>query len=224
MKWPISWIELKSRMESIKDPHISVRAYEKMAKACQVEDVQIKLLHWFRDLGVSFCFRNNFKLKNQIILQPKWIINGITPHKSIHELLENAPGDTSIKCTDRSAEYEIPRDAEYVLGIMRQFGLSLQIGEDKEFIPMLCQPHPTLNLAAYETGEEVLEFHMVFDYLPNNVLHQLMVAQYSELDLANVWRTGARFQQPGTGLSAVVAMDENTLKFFISSSDTQYVP
>ncbi len=59
---------------------------------------------------------------------------------------------------------------------MWQFGLSLQIGEDREFIPMLCQKHPTPDLAPYKTDAAVLEFHADFDYLPSNVLQRLMAA------------------------------------------------
>ena len=239
VQWPKSWIELKSRMENLDKYYIPLDDYEEICTDCHVEDVGEELLKWFNDLGVSFYFPDNLSLENQVILNPRWITNGlyiilfnqcegiangIVPRSSIHDLLKRAPKDPAIQCTDRKAKYTRPGDVEYVLGIMRQFGLSLQIGEDREFIPMLCQPHPTLDLAAYETDEKVLEFHMAFEYLPNNVLHQLMVKQYSELDPENVWRSGARFQQPGTGLRAVVAMDGNTLKFFISHSDSHHAP
>lgn len=239
VQWPKSWIKLKSRMENLDKYYIPLDDYEEICTDCQVEDVGEELLKWFNDLGVSFYFPDNLSLEDQVILNPRWITNGlyiilfnqckgiangIVPRRSIHSLLKRAQKDPAIQCTDRKAKYTRPGDVEYVLGIMRQFCLSLQIGEDREFIPMLCQPHPTLELTAYETDEEVLEFHMEFEYLPNNVLHRLMVEQYSELDPKNVWRTGAQLQQPGTGLSAVVAMDENTLKFFISHSDSRHAP
>ena len=239
VEWPKSWIELKNKMENLGKYYITLEDYEEICADCHVDDVQAELLDWFNDLGVSFCCRNNFRLENQVILEPRWItnglyiilfnqcediVNGMIPHRYIHDLLKRSPKDTSVLCTDRKARYRIPGDAEYVLGIMRQFGLSLQIVGDREFIPMLCQPQSPLDLAAYESNEDVLEFHMDFQYLPNNVLHQLMVEQYSELDIENVWRAGARFQQPGTGLSAIVAMDENTLKFFISHSDSRHAP
>ena len=239
VQWPKAWIEVKNRMEGIGKYHIPVKDYKNICKACQVEDVQTELLHWFNDLGVSFCFRNDFKLKHQVILQPKWItnglyiilfnkcqgvINGVVPHESIHELLENAPKDSSIQCTDRTAEYEIPRDAEYVLGIMRKFGLSYHADEDSEFIPMLCQDYPTLDVGQYERDENVLEFHMTYPYLPNNLLHRLMVERYEELDKSHVWKTGARFVLSGTGLSAIVAMNGNTLKIYISHENLKHPP
>ena len=39
-----------------------------------------------------------------------------------------------------------------------------------------------------------------------------------------VWRTGARFQLPELGLSAVVVIDGSTLRFFISHKNTLYRP
>lgn len=237
--WPKAWIEVKTKMENLGDYYIPLETYEKICADCQAEDVQAELLDWFNDLGISFCCRDNFRLENQVILNPRWITNGLyiilfnhcegakngmVPHRSIHSLLKNAPEDTSIKCTDRSAAYNIPGDAEYVLGIMRQFGLSLQIDSDTEFIPMLCQEHPTLDISQLGRDENVLEFLTVFEYLPNNVLHRLMVERYSELDMDHVWKNGARFEPPGTGLSAVVALEDDTLRFFISHTDPLHAP
>lgn len=237
--WPKSWIDVKTRMENLGEYYIPLEDYEEICANCQVEDVQAELLDWFNDLGISFCFRDNFRLENQVILEPRWITNGLyiilfnlcedakngmVPHRSIHSLLKKAPKDASIKCTDRRATYKIPGDAEYVLGIMRQFGLSLQIDNDIEFIPMLCQAHPTLDVSQLGWDENVLEFHMVFEYLPNNVLHRLMVERYGELDTNHVWKSGARFVPPGTGLSAVVAIDDDSLKFYIPHTDFLHSP
>jgi hypothetical protein len=62
---------------------------------------------------------------------------------------------------------------------------------------------------------------MEFDYLPNNVLHRLMVEHWQELDLENVWRTGARFRQKDTGLSAVVKIHDNTLIIYVRSNNAE---
>ena len=73
----------------------------------------------------------------------------------------------------------------------------------------------------FETLES-LEFNMEFDYLPNNLLHRLMVERHSELDMDKVWRTGARFQLLELGLSAVVVIDGNLLRFFIRNTDPMH--
>jgi hypothetical protein len=49
-----------------------------------------------------------------------------------------------------------------------------------------------------------------------------MVERHSELDMDNVWRTGARFRLPELGLSAVMVIDGNTLRFFIRNTDPMH--
>ena len=82
---------------------------------------------------------------------------------------------------------------------------------------------PVAKEYAEDTG--CLEFIMDFDYQPpNNLLHRLMVERHTELDINNVWRTGARFQMKELGYSAVVVIDGNTLRFYIKHADPMHRP
>jgi hypothetical protein len=78
----------------------------------------------------------------------------------------------------------------------------------------------------YASKGDTLEFHMKFDFLPNNVLHRLMVDCHRELDFDTVWLTGARFCQPDTGLSAVVKIEEKekVLKLYVRSANPLHAP
>jgi hypothetical protein len=138
-------------------------------------------------------------------------------------LLKGAKTNPDIRCTLPQARYN-RGDIGYVLGIMRKFGLSFTDGHENEFIPMLCQQNSTVDVQYYHKDENVLEFNMEFDYLPNNLLHRLMVDRSGELDMDNVWRTGARFQLKALGYSAVVVIDGDVLRFFIRHSDPMHRP
>ena len=238
--WPISWIKLKNRLDTMSSEYIMGDSYRQLCREAQVEDMQTDLLHWFNDLGISFCFCDDedYGLSDHIVLRPDWITNaiyiilfnrleearnGLVPHSAIYTLLTHAPHVPNIRCTLPQARYSIA-DAQYILGILRKFRLSLPSGGDNEFIPMLCQQHPAIDIHRYERDEKTLEFHMEFDYLPDNLLHRLMVERHEELDTAHAWRTGARFVQKKTDLSAVVAIDGNTLKFFIRHADSMHRP
>jgi hypothetical protein len=63
---------------------------------------------------------------------------------------------------------------------------------------------------------------MVYEYLPNNVIHRLMVEMHRDLDMENVWLTGARFCQQSTGLSAVVRSEGNTLVMNVRSDNIRH--
>lgn len=240
-QWPASWIKVKERLEKMESHYILGNDYKAICAECQVDDVQTELLHWFNDLGVSFCFcdKEDYALKKHVILRPDWITNGLyiilfnecagarngqLPHESIYALLERAGEDKSISCTLPEARYDRPGDIEYVLGVMRKFQLSLDTKDGKEFIPMLCQQDSTVDIHYYENDTDILEFNMEFEYLPENLLHRLMVIRHTELDMASAWRKGARFEFRDLGYSAVVLIDVNSLRFFIRHTDPMHRP
>jgi hypothetical protein len=108
---------------------------------------------------------------------------------------------------------------------MQKFDLSFTDGKKNEFIPMLCQQESTVDIAELERDDQILEFNMEFEYLPENLLHRLMVERREELDMNHSWRRGARFQVKKLGYSAVVFIDtDNTLRFFIRHTDPMHRP
>ena len=240
VSWPVPWMNVKNELEKMQTHYIHGDEYQRLCRACDVEDNQKDLLHWFNDLGVSFCCcdEDDYELDDYVILRPDWITNalyiilfnkcenaqnGLIPHKSIHSLLKAASKDPSIRCVLPKAEYRT-QDVQFVLGVIQKFQLSFSTKDKCEFIPMLCDPNSSPEAERYEKDEDTLEFHMEFDYLPNNVLHQLMVDRKDELQMEHAWRTGALFRQAGTGLSAVVSMDKNTLKVFVKHTDDMHRP
>ena len=239
-QWPTNWKQVKEKLENMESHYIMGDAYEDICHDCQVDTNRKNLLHWFNDLGVSFCCcdKEDYALKDYVILRPDWITNalyillfnplegaqnGLIPHRAIYNILSSTRNNPHIHCTLPDARYN-SGDIGYVLGVMRKFNLSQPHGMDHEFIPMLCHQNSTVDVQAFYKDEEILEFNMEFDYLPNNLLHRLMVDRHSELDMDNVWRTGAKFQLPELGLSAVVVIDGNTLRFFIDHADPMHRP
>ena len=239
-QWPATWTQVKTKLENMDTHYIWGDEYQAICCECKVDDNQKNLLHWFNDLGISFCCAgdDDYTLEDYVILRPDWITNalyiilfnrqegaynGLIPHRSIYNLLRNAHKDSAIRCTLPNARYTAG-DVQYVLGIMRKFNLSFPHGVDHEFIPMLCQQNSMVDLKDYHWDEKVLEFNMEFDYLPNNLLHRLMVDRHDELDMDNVWRTGARFEVKELGYSAVVVIDGNILRFFIRHDDPMHRP
>lgn len=239
-EWPDSWTQVKRELELMKPHYITGDDYQEICARCHVDDNRKNLLHWFNDLGISFCCcdSDDYALEDYVILRPDWITNalyiilfnrlvgarnGLIPHKTIYDLLKWAHRDKGIRCTLPSAKYSAG-DIQYVLGVMRKFQLSLDAGDQREFIPMLCQQNSTVDVQYYRKDADTLEFTMVFDYLPNNLLHRLMVERHTELDLENAWRTGARFRHKDLGYSAVVAIDGNILRFLIRHTDPMHRP
>lgn len=230
IKWPKKWTQVKTGLQNMQEPYIFSDAYEKLCQDCEVKENQVNLLEWFNDLGVSFCQCQDYKLRDYVILRPDWMTNAIyTILFNKREEVEN--GMLSLEEIDRllnptsenkdkihrvmSDTTYTWKETNYVLDVVRKFRLSYSVNKDMEFFPMLCKENSKPIAQEYACASDTLEFQMKFEYLPNNVLHRLMVERWVELDKDNVWLTGARFVQPNTGLSAVVRIDGNVLQIYV---------
>ena len=240
-QWPISWIQVKHELEHMDDNYIHGSEYLKICKKQNVDTNQKNLLKWFHDLGISFCYCDdkNRALEDYVVLKPNWITNalyiilfnereggngGLVPINTIRNMLsEEALNRDAIKRVIPDAYYA-GYDVNYVLDVFHAFRLSFRKDEDHEFFPMLADVNAKPVAGEYAADKACLEFNMEFDYLPSNLLHRLMVERHTELDMDNVWRTGAKFQLKELGYSAVVVIDGNILRFFIRHTDPMHRP
>ena len=232
-KWPTNWKKVKDALGNMEKPYIRRAEYLDICRECDVEQNGELLLNWCNDLGVCYR-REDRRLQDYVILRPEWITNavytilsnkwdrvrnGILSLEDIFDLLISERSRQVLK----DIPYSWP-DMDYILGVVRRFSLSYAVDENQEFFPMLCSEKSSEVVKDYVNRADVLEFHMEFPYLPNNVLHRLMVERHVELDSDHVWRTGARFRQIDTCLSAVVRMDDKRLKIYVRSDSEFHAP
>ena len=241
-QWPGAWIRVKKALEQMDANYIHGGEYLKICSNLNVDESQKPLLKWFHDLGVSFCYCDdeNRALEDYVVLKPNWITNalyiilfnereggngGLVPIRTIRNMLGwDAPNKDAIKRVIPDAYY-VGYDVNYVLDVFHVFKLSFRKDEQHEFFPMLADINAKPVANEYTKDDACLEFYMEFGYPPpNNLLHRLMVERQVELDINNVWRTGARFQLKELGFSAVVVIDGNDLRFFIRHTDPDHRP
>ena len=236
--FPRKWKIVKERLESLEKPYIFGDEYQQMCAEAEIKkEIHGDLLNLFKTLGVSFYYDGE-ALEEYLVLRPDWITNavytilfnkqeevknGIVPHRTIHQLLKPKDGD-GIKRVDHQMCYR-SHEVEYVLKVLRNFRLSylLRDGDDgEEFIPMLCDSNSLPVAAEYAADPETLEFRMEYEYLPNNVLHRLMVEMRADLNMEQVWLTGAKFEQKSTGYSAVVKSEGDVVRIFVRSENPMH--
>ena len=228
MEWPRNWKKVKDALQLMEQPYIFSRDYRRICRDCDVDKGAESLLNWCNDLGV--CFRREDKrLKDYVILRPEWITNAVytivfnkrdavrNGMISLEDMFDLLTSEESRRVL-RDVPYSW-QDMTYILDVVRKFSLSYPVDDQQEFFPMLCSENSSPVAQEYADAPDALEFHMEFDYLPNNVLHRLMVERHRELDPDHVWLTGARFRQRDTGLSAVVKIDDDTLKLYVRSGN-----
>ena len=209
MSFPDSWE--KVRQEIIKlgkpDSQIYYISQQEFRDKCRLNgidngDIQTWLLEWFNDLGE--CFSYSFEKDpapdmDLKILNPEWLtnaiyiiireagdmaVNGFISHEGIRNKL-----DHSDKGTMRNISYT-EAECNYVLEVMRKFRLSYKVpGRSVEFIPALLHEKMPTDL---ESGDyvKVISYEMKYKYLPENVIHNLMIMMYPYLDYHRCWRKG----------------------------------
>ena len=226
-----AWSRLKERLQNMTGNYIHGDTFRKYCDDAGIKDsdaIRRALLDWFSNLGVSFCYSGSSNLEDYVVLRPDWITNaiyiilfnkvhavtnGLVSHDTIFEMLTSEDQEY-VRRTVESATYT--RDeVKYVLEVFRKFRLSFRVEEGVEFFPMLCDANISSIVREYEYDPDTLEYRMYYEYLPNNVIHRLMIDRRKELDRNNVWLTGARFVCGDTGRSAVVKIEGDLIRILV---------
>ncbi len=230
MEFPASWAAIRSQIEerSANQYYLDNQEYHKICADNGLENSDIRkwLLAWFNDLGVCFSYHLDAKkeeLQHYQLLNPKWLTNalyiiintcrnlsrhGVIFHQVIDRRLNDTAMDKKQRVFEQFVEYsETERD--YILQIMRKFRLSYQVTENEEFIPALCEDQTPENVepTAYQ---EKLSYEIKYDYLPDTVVHRLMILCYEQLNLKKTWNKGFRMDVAIDNIAAVVEMKNST--------------
>ena len=204
MHFPETWENVRQDIISYgtQEYYINTETYKEICKRHGVENESIQgwLLDWFNDLGECFTYQSGQDLVSgnlySMILNPEWLTNavyliirelgeeaekGVVSHKKIKKLLEK-----SEKGTLRGVKYSSD-ECEYILQVMRRHQLSYKIpGKEEEFIPSLLQK--CLDNKNSPKGKISCQYEIKYNYLPENVLHRLMVEYYALIEKDECWR------------------------------------
>ncbi len=230
MKFPKSWAEIMGKLRKMTDDSCKSLNYitkEKYRTICEnaelkVGDITLWLLEWFNDLGVCFSYHKNAKngseLANYMILNPAWLTNAVyiivnncqenseqgrIPHKEILRVL-NQP----TKFVVAELEYS-NTELRYILEVMRKFRLSYKVGNSREFVPALCPNLTPDDLHPTDFTSRV-RCEIRYDYLPDTVVHRLMVDCYKKLNYDKCWLKGLCIdEREACGLLAVCDMGKD---------------
>ena len=242
MEFPISWFQIMKTLEEKhqkKVYYIEQEDYEKICIENGIKDSEIQrwLLEWFNDLGVCFSFHkgnDSLSLSPYKVLDPKWLLNaiyliiyfgrekaekGILSGSDIKDILKKQSGSVY---KDKKYPYK-STTIPFILEIMRKFEISYPLDSGREFIPALCQKEEG-NEECLEEKKPMLEYLFRYEYLPENVLHRLMIQMNQWLDFHCIWRSGMRMQENSTGLSALIRAEQKQLHIFIRSSSPLHEP
>lgn len=186
------------------------------------------------------------------VLDPQWLSNGIyriilrapinavLSNDAIRKTLEHVyPDDlteTTYKTRPRVVKNEssgkeetlVFDEPEYILHVMRKYYLSHKADPEgkTEMIPSRFTKSPP-SLADDFPFEDSLHLRWEGKYLPNNLVHRLMIKRFDQLQRDCMWRTGALFfaKEDGTpgarddfAYQALVQMNDEGLDLYVATS------
>ena len=242
MSFPVSWEKVRKEIIALGGPgsqkyYISQQEFRDKCWLNGIEnrDIQSWLLEWLNDLGECFSYKYEDEKSPSdnklMIFNPEWLINaiyiiireagdlnvnGVIPHEGIHNKLDHSDNGTL-----KNVSYT-KVDCNYVLELMRKFRLSYKVpGQLEEFIPALLPEKMPKDLTI-DCYKKMISYEMKYKYLPENVIHNLMIQMYPYLDRYHCWRKGVVIDTQeflNFGLLAVLDMsrDDEILRINVYS-------
>ena len=217
---------IKWDLEHMGKDYISEEEYQEICNRNRIKetDLQRGMLNWFKDLGVAYFYSSNelnTHLENVRVLNPAWLTNGIyrlilrTPSGGFlsHQTIKETLRATDNKDVMPDKVYT-PQETEFILYVMRNFEISLNMQNGMEMIPMKMDKTPPDTIDSF-VKDEALHLRWIGSYIPNNVMHRLMIRKSRELDRDCLWRTGACFGRDGS--SALAEMSETSLDIYVTA-------
>lgn len=233
MELPVEWAAIRQEMidkANSDEWYLNRETYHEIcAKHGLGEDqsgIRSWLLEWFNDLGICFSYHRDRQTQEELgtykVLNPKWLTsaiyillntakknyrNGVMTLGMIETLLES-PNPKKLARKDDcdyilpDVEYS-PEECQYILQVMRKFGLSYPIDEDAEFIPALCDSQMPKDLHPTGWGTPI-SYEFRYSFMPDSVVQRMMIRLYGSKTFTKLWRKGFRFDEPDHGLITVV--------------------
>jgi hypothetical protein len=225
--WPGSWFTVKSKLEQMDDPYISVEEFKECCAEAGITDTRNRkmLANSLHDLGVIVHFKD-MSLDAMYILNSVWVTraiykiittekiaksNGYLKRTDVTKILKGLP----IPLTERLQAwigltykkwYFYPAELHpYIIDLMEKLELCYRIDKGAMIIPQL-RPirEPKLDFKQDGSLGFVLHYH---DVLPPLVFPRFIVKVHKNIKAATFWRTGVLLEDKQSGAQALVKAD-----------------
>ena len=244
MEFPIQWERIRNallNMKHQKQHYIDKNQFYQICRQYGEQNQEICkwLLEWFNDLGVCFSYhlvKSENGIENELadykVLNPEWLTNaiyvlllngraftstGVVLHTRIRKLLKETKKGTLKGATYRAEE------CEYILEIMRKFGLSYPVSEEEELIPALC-PDQIGEYQIPSSYTKKVSYKFEYTYLPEGIIHRLMIDCYHLLQLEYCWNKGIHLDLKEEELYVIIdgSKDEPEIRIDFYMRETEH--
>ena len=216
--------------ESKKAHYLTKERYRELCRENGIEDSNAPgLLSFFNTLGVCFSYHldeDKNELEDYKLLNPIWLTNAIyaiieegmahaTEGRIAVGSIERMLGEHAPKTLRKEYRRTMPEtiyrkiECRYVLEVAAAHSLCYRVNNHTVFFPALCRNStPVEALTDPEGFAQHVEYLLKYEYLPDSVVHQLMVrCMHNSITVDHCWLQGMVLSLPFH--RAVVSMEND---------------
>lgn len=221
--FPAEWFNIKDRLAEMPkrgEQYISFAEYRKICADLGENDPQAqeRLAGFMNALGIALNFRDDSRLRDETVLNPHWITDGV--YKIItNSMLAERQGELRLDdLTNILPKETYPsRMHGFLIELMRKFELCFPYHEDptkhRYLVPeLLGVEEPALLNDLFPT-KDCLSFRYKYKLMPEGLLPRLITRTHTMSELAERWRTGVVLRWEGC--RALIKADKQERLVFV---------
>jgi len=201
--FPAGWFQIKERLAQMKEPFISFAEYRKICAGLGENDAQAqeRLAGFLNALGIALNFREDPQLREETVLNPHWITEGVYQIITSKVLAERQ-GELRLADLGRILRKKAypGRMHGFLIELMRKFELCFPFHDDpaehRYLVPeLLGKEEPALKEPF--PPSECLNFRYDYRLMPEGLLPRFITRTHTMSEPSERWRTGVVLRWEG---------------------------
>ena len=216
--FPASWFEIKNQLPKMRENYLSFDQYREVCiRLGEKDSISQELLAvYLHRLGIALNYRDDPRLEDTHVLNPRWVTDGIYEVLN-SEKLERQHGEIHLNDLREILDpKEYPTKMHrFLFDLMKKFDLCFVFPDDDchYLIPELLDKQEPEATAEF-VPEECLNFQYHYPVLPEGLLPRFIVRTHTLSEGLPRWRTGVILMFEGN--RALVKADVQDKKVFIN--------
>jgi len=211
---PESWIKVKSELENIDKDYISIFEFQKICQSYGLnEESANSLCETFHNLGVLLNFNYNPILQDILFLNFNWITSNIYRLFDNFEIQKNK-GRFDRRFLDKVWGNQTNEIKVKLLELLKTFNFCYELSNGQDFIlPTLLPIEKPMFEWDYINS---LEFDYFYEFLPSNIIAQLIVKKSEFIYKDLLWRNGVCLEEDNCLILIIASTIERNIKIIVS--------
>ncbi|MGB0562089.1 MAG: COR domain-containing protein [Spirulinaceae cyanobacterium] len=189
-KLPSKWVAIRKELEDLDVDHISYQEYRSICSKYKLDQEKADYLsRYFNDLGVIVHYKDSLLLKNFVVVNPDWAVDGAYSVLDASVVEENYG-----HFNDKDLE-EIWSDRKYsskrpeLLELMKNYELCFELPDKGNYIAPELLPANPVNYKPINSSKKLIYIYS-YQFMPAGIITRLIVKLNRQIDGNSFWRNG----------------------------------